>query len=157
MLAIGQEASRLLLKAKREFLSGSIVPAADTPGADEISITEIDSTLLQRRNPILITSAQLVEQVPNGVHLKRAQDHDPALADDRRGIEMTDREIVQHPHPLSAIARRMLGLIIDGHEGGQSRIVRRGLGRLPQQRYGPLSNQNLDERRDGRWFDHSEA
>ncbi len=42
MLAVGHDASRLLLETEREFLSGSVVPAPDAPGADEIPITEFD-------------------------------------------------------------------------------------------------------------------
>src|SRR5262249_21298424 len=54
MLAVGQDASRLLLEAEHEFLRSSVVPAADTPGTDEISFTEFDLAPLQSRAPVLI-------------------------------------------------------------------------------------------------------
>jgi hypothetical protein len=66
------------------------VPGADAPGADEIPVTEIDLTALQPRNPFLVTATKLVEQAPDDVHLKGAQDHDTALADNSGGIEMAD-------------------------------------------------------------------
>jgi hypothetical protein len=94
MLAVCQDASRLLPKAEREFLGGSVVPAADAPGADEISITELDLAPLQRRNPILSTTAKLVEQAPGGVELKGTQDHDTAVVDNGGAIEMTDGKVV---------------------------------------------------------------
>ena len=90
MLAVGQDASRLLLEAEREFLGGSVVPAADAPGADEIPITEFDLAPFQRRDPILVHDAELREQAMNGVHLQRALDNDATLADEGGRIEMTD-------------------------------------------------------------------
>src|SRR4029077_13598126 len=96
MLAVGQDASRLLLEAEHEFLSSSVVPAADTPGTDEISFTEFDLAPLQSRTPVLIEGSKRLEQAINGVQLQRPEDNDAALADDQGGIEMTDGEIVQH-------------------------------------------------------------
>ena len=107
MLAVGQDASRRLLEAEREFLGRSVVPAPDAPGADEISITELDLAPLQRWAPILVNTAKLLEQAINDVYLQWAQDGAAVLADDGGGIEMTYGEIVQHHRSLSAIARRM--------------------------------------------------
>jgi len=100
MLAVGQDASRLLLEAEREFLVRSVVPTPDAPGADEISITELDLAPLQRWAPILVNTAKLLEQAMNDVYLQWAQEGDAALADDGGGIEMTYGEIVQHHLPL---------------------------------------------------------
>ena len=94
MLAVGQDASRLLLEAEREFLGGSVVPAADAPGADEIPIMEFDPAPLQRWAPILVQAAKLLEQAVHGVPLQWAQDGDAMLVDDGGGIEMTDGEVV---------------------------------------------------------------
>ena len=69
MLAVGQDASRLLLEAEREFLVRSVVPTPDAPGADEISITELDLAPLQRWAPILVNTAKLLEQAINDVYL----------------------------------------------------------------------------------------
>ena len=49
MLAVGQDASRLLLEAEREFPGRSVVPAPDAPGADEISITELNAIRVRNR------------------------------------------------------------------------------------------------------------
>jgi hypothetical protein len=71
MLAVGQDASRLPPEAEREFLGRSVVPAPDAPGADEISITELDLAPLQRwaPAPILVNTAKLLEQAINDVYL----------------------------------------------------------------------------------------
>ena len=94
-------------RRRREFLGRSVVPAPNAPGADEISITELDLAPLQRWAPILVHTPKLLEQAINDVDLQWAQDGAAALADDGGGIEMTYGEIVQHHRSLSAIARRM--------------------------------------------------
>ena len=107
MLAVGQDASRFLPEAKREFLGCSIVPAPDVPGADDISITELDLAPLERGAAIAVNTAKLLEETINDVDLQWTQNGDAALGDDGGGIEMTHGEIVQHHGSLSAIARRM--------------------------------------------------
>jgi hypothetical protein len=108
MLPVGQDASRLLLELSGELLRGVIAPASDTPRAYDVFLAKLDGATLKRRTALLIDATQVLEQAMNDTHFQRAQDNDAALADDRVGIQMADREIMQHLQGrLSTMARRM--------------------------------------------------
>jgi len=62
MLAVGQDASGVLLEAEHEFLIRSVVPAADASGTDEISLTDLDLPPLESRAAIRIAGSQLGSQ-----------------------------------------------------------------------------------------------
>ena len=104
MLAVGQDASRFLLEAEQEFLNRSVVPASDVRGTDQISFSEFELPSLQSRTAVRIEGTQLPEQAIDDFPLQGPEDNDASLADNGGGIEMTYGEIVQHPHPFSAMA-----------------------------------------------------